>query len=590
MNRQFIPIKPGQKIKLPVQAQPATNMITELPDASPVPILQAPKTTRKGLLSTWKAGLPYTTGTPVPANNLNVPAQSITPYLQNRSNPLSETGIIEQDTVIQRAVQTLDTGPLFNRSIPVARQVGQHPSQRSYADVTSMFDPQGPISPHQSAAGVDLFVRKPEQPQRLQFGIIPMWARVAVVALLLILIIPGGIGVYYYLTLFPTLNNSVGQQVVRMKGDDNPDQKQIASGDVLSGGRMNLLLLGSDTDYKTVHDLGGALAQTIIVITIDPATKNVSMLSLPRDTWLNVPGHGMHKLDQAYQLGGGSAGGIALTMETIHQDFGVYIDHYAWVGLDGFVKVIDTVGGVDIDTTHPITDDLYPDDACNCARDAYAVKPLYIAPGPQHLNGEEALEYVRSRHADLIGDFGRSVRQQQVLTQLKNKLNNPDIIGKMQDLANALNGHVKTDMETTQAFQVVNFARSLDQSKINRVTLAPYSSTTAALPQYQNQSVVLLNCGQILPVISKTFDLGDRTRCNLQGYAASTPFTVASTTHTMQNANNQTVTGDPASTLNHLTNVATVSIQGGQSELFGMRSLLDLLLAGVFESPDAMRV
>jgi LCP family protein required for cell wall assembly len=414
-----------------------------------------------------------------------------------------------------------------------------------------------------------------------------MWARIAIVALLLLVLIPGGIGIYYYLSILPTVSSSTGQKVVRAKGDEDPHQSQSATGDVLSGGRMNLLLLGSDTDYKTVHDLGGVLAQTLIVLTIDPGTKDVSMLSLPRDTWLNVPGYGMHKLDQAYLLGGGGPGGVALTMETIHQDFGIYIDHYAWVGLDGFVKVIDTVGGVDIDTIHPITDDLYPDDACNCARDAYAVKPLYIAPGPQHLDGLEALEYVRSRHADLIGDFGRSVRQQQILTQLKNKLNNPAIISKMTDLAKALNGHIKTDMEMTQVFQLMNFARTLDQNKIKRITLAPYSSTTAALPQYQNQSVVLLNCDQVLPVISKTFALGDQARCDLTGDAAST---LSPAPQSGQNTSGQAIASNPTATFNQLSDAASTSLQGGQNGMFGMRSLLDFLFAGVFESPDALTV
>ncbi len=415
-----------------------------------------------------------------------------------------------------------------------------------------------------------------------------MWVRIAIAALLLLILIPGGIGIYYYLSILPTVSSSTGQKVVRAKGDEDPHQSQSATGDVLSSGRMNLLLLGSDTDYKTVHDLGGVLAQTLIVLTVDPGTKDVSMLSLPRDTWLNVPGYGMHKLDQAYLLGGGGAGGVALTMETIHQDFGIYIDHYAWVGLDGFVKVIDTVGGVDIDTIHPITDDLYPDDACNCARDAYAVKPLYIAPGPQHLDGQQALEYVRSRHADLIGDFGRSVRQQQILTQLKNKLNNPAIISKMTDLAKALNGHVKTDMEMTQVFQLMNFARTLDQNKIKRITLAPYSSTTAALPQYQNQSVVLLNCDQVLPVISKTFALGDQARCDLTGDAAST---LSPAPQPSQNTSGQAIASDPTSaTFNQLSDAASTSLQGGQNDLFGMRSLLDFLFTGVFESPDALTV
>ncbi|MDQ2887301.1 MAG: LCP family protein [Chloroflexota bacterium] len=657
MKRQFIQMQPGPSSPPPAQARPERGQDTIKAE----PIAQTPTPSGKGLLSKWKAGSTRTAPAsfaPSARQNTQFPDS----YFQGRSTPQSEAGIIDQDTLIQKAAQSPDTGPLLHRSQAGHAQTAER-----------VFDPAGPVSPHQSAIGLNLFARQapsnrsqllaaagPISPQQSQAGIdlfatqmgampiqrgpasqanmsfavaapptqdprgslqslpgfatspqppgngsgtppqhpsrrgrhkkrrVPMWVRIAIAALLLLILIPGGIGIYYYLSILPTVSSSTGQKVVRAKGDEDPHQSQSATGDVLSSGRMNLLLLGSDTDYKTVHDLGGVLAQTLIVLTVDPGTKDVSMLSLPRDTWLNVPGYGMHKLDQAYLLGGGGAGGVALTMETIHQDFGIYIDHYAWVGLDGFVKVIDTVGGVDIDTIHPITDDLYPDDACNCARDAYAVKPLYIAPGPQHLDGQQALEYVRSRHADLIGDFGRSVRQQQILTQLKNKLNNPAIISKMTDLAKALNGHVKTDMEMTQVFQLMNFARTLDQNKIKRITLAPYSSTTAALPQYQNQSVVLLNCDQVLPVISKTFALGDQARCDLTGDAAST---LSPAPQPSQNTSGQAIASDPTSaTFNQLSDAASTSLQGGQNDLFGMRSLLDFLFTGVFESPDALTV
>src|SRR5207248_11213778 len=129
--------------------------------------------------------------------------------------------------------------------------------------------------------------------------------------------------------------------------------------------------------------------------------------------------------------------GLARSEDVMHPDFDIYVDYSAWVVVDVFFKIIDTAGGVDIDVLHPITDDLYPDDAGN-SKNAYAYKRVYLAPGPQHLDGPTALEYVRSRHADLVGDFGRSARQQQVLNQLKTKLNNPDIIGKLSELAQDL--------------------------------------------------------------------------------------------------------------------------------------------------------
>src|SRR5438067_10373635 len=195
------------------------------------------------------------------------------------------------------------------------------------------------------------------------------------------------------------------------------------------------------------------------------------MLSIPRDLYVNVPNYGAMKLDEAYFIGDRyEHNAVGLSRLAIFQNFGITINYYAWVGLNGFIKVVNTAGGVDIDVTHPITDDLYPDDTGN-SRNAYAYKRLYLAPGPQHLDGPTALEYVRSRHADLVGDFGRSARQQQVLNQLKTKLNNPDIIGKLSELAQDLNGFVKTDMQLPDVFKLMNLARTVDQNKINRLIL-----------------------------------------------------------------------------------------------------------------------
>src|SRR5258707_1529263 len=202
------------------------------------------------------------------------------------------------------------------------------------------------------------------------------------------------------------------------------------------------------------------------------------MLSIPRDFYIPVPGYGMHKLDEAYGLGG-----VALSRQTIEQDFGIPINYYAWIGLDGFIKVINEVGGVDVDVLHPIVDDNYPDDVGKNANNPYALKRLYLAPGPQHLDGPTALEYVRSRHADLVGDFGRSVRQQQVLSALKTRLANPDIFGKLSNIAQDLTGYLKTDMQLADVLKLMNFARGLDPNKINKLTFGPPYSSDGTAPQ-----------------------------------------------------------------------------------------------------------
>ncbi len=383
-----------------------------------------------------------------------------------------------------------------------------------------------------------------------------MRAGIVLCMMLVPLLVVGSVAGYYYYSLSAPVSTILNQQVRRLPGDEDPNQLRGSGGSVLTGGRINILLLGSDTDQK--FDFTNAdgthtyLAQTDIVVSVDPATKDVTMFSIPRDFWVNVPGFGMHKLDEAYALGG-----VALSRLTIFQDFGIRINYYAWVGLDGFVKVIDTMGGVDIDVIHPITDDQYPDDVGNNTQDIYRYKRLYLAPGPQHLGGIEALEYVRSRHADLVGDFGRSARH---------------------DLA----GYVKTDMQLTDVFSLLRYARSIDTSKINQVTLGPPYSNSGTTPK--GKSVVFPHCDLIVPVIVKVFGSTADARCNITTSGNTAAPGLASQTSPVS----QTAGSSALQTASQMANVSAMSLNGG--DLLGIHSLLDLLFLIVFESPEALQV
>lgn len=422
----------------------------------------------------------------------------------------------------------------------------------------------------------------------------PIWARVAV-AILTILLIATGTGTWYYYANFAApLQTIFNKPAPRSSAEDSSSQGRDVSGPILSGKRINILLLGSDTDQKFQ---GGYLAQTDIVVSIDPTAKSVTMLSIPRDTWLNAAeGKGMMKLDQAYFYGG-----VGLSRATIFQDFGIYINYYAWVGLNGFIGVINTVGGVDIDVSHPITDDLYPDDTVNSSN-AYAYKRVYLAPGPQHLDGPTALEYVRSRHADLVGDFGRSARQQQVLSQLKTKLANPGILTELPQLAKDLSGYVLTDMGLTDILALANFARTLNQTQIHQIILGPGYSRTENLQTNTNQgiqSVVILNCSAVIPVIAKQLQLGNNAQCNTgisydgKPTSSSAVATVLpSTPSTTASAQVPSATAPSGmavwQTANQIYNMSTTNLTGGDNNLLGMRGLLDLMFTVVCESPAAM--
>jgi len=451
-------------------------------------------------------------------------------------------------------------------NMPGYRSMPQSPMPMSYQGVggypPSGYAPQPPYKDEQGNAR-----------NKRRF---PIWAHIVVPVFLLLLVVAGGLAGYYYYNLSAPVSHIVGQQVTRLHGDEDPNANRNGV-DILSGPRLNILLLGSDTDQKFSN--GSYLAQSDIVVTIDPTSKKVGMLSIPRDFWINVPGSGMHKLDEAYGLGG-----VALSRLTIYQDFGIPINYYAWVGLDGFIKVINTVGGVDVDVLHPITDDNYPDDVGNNTGDIFAYKRLYIPPGPQHLSGPEALEYVRSRHADLVGDFGRSARQQQVLSALKTKLNNPDIVGKMTEIAHDLDGYVKTDMQLTDVFKLMNFARSLNPTSVDRVILGPPYSQSGITPG--GVSVVYPDCSKIVPVIAQMFALGSKAVCNIQ--ATSNVNTVASASQP-SSTTSSSVSNDSLQAASQLASTSTMSLVRGSDNLHGLHSLLDLIFMVVFESPQAIQ-
>jgi LCP family protein required for cell wall assembly len=407
---------------------------------------------------------------------------------------------------------------------------------------------------------------------------VPIWARVVIAVLLFFLVLGGTVFAYYQINFAGAVNHIVGQQVQRAPGEEDPNA--TLSNGILSGPRINILLLGSDTDQKFQ---GQYIAQTDIIVTIDPGTHTVGMLSIPRDFYIPVPGYGLHKLDEAYGLGG-----VGLSRRTIEQDFGIPINYYAWVGLDGFIKVINEVGGVDVDVLHPVVDDNYPDDVGANANNPYALKRLYLSPGPQHLDGPAALEYVRSRHADLVGDFGRSARQQQVLGALKTRLSNPSVFGHLSAIANDLQGYLKTDMQLSDVLKLMYFARSLDLNKISRLILGPPYSSSGIAPAGTpdaGSDVVFPNCAKLVPAIAQMLQLGNQAACNIIGESGgSMPLPVAYTTGQPSPfvVNINDTVDRPQSQADGLPGRQN----GAPGSLFGVQCLLDLMLMGVFETPD----
>ena len=281
------------------------------------------------------------------------------------------------------------------------------------------------------------------------------WVVAASVVLFLALV--GGVLLYLspVLALLDNHDLSPGKPVATPAATPPPlDSKQ----------RVNILLLGSDNDQKFAPD--GVLSQTMIVVSIDPLRRQVTLLSLPRDLWVQIPGHASAKIDLAY-----AEGGAPLARATVEKAFKIPIHYYAWIGLNGLVKVVDRLGGVDVDVLHPVLDDNYPNDFNDSG---YGTERVYLAAGPQHLDGRHTLQYVRSRHGDLLSDFGRSVRQQQVLLAIQQRTAGMDLVTALPTFARDLSGHVKTDLDLVRLTQLMLFMRGLHATDVHQAFITPF--------------------------------------------------------------------------------------------------------------------
>lgn len=359
----------------------------------------------------------------------------------------------------------------------------------------------------------------------------PKWVKVVVTIFLILLVLAGGAagyGYYFYATNIQKPLQEIIHPVSLGKGEQHLKVQPLPPDTAVTGRSWNILLLGSDNDQK--YSFPVILTQVMMVVHIDTVTNSVTMVSIPRDSWVYVPEiGGMHKIDQAFFLGAlqhnSFDDGVRIARETIEHDYGITIDRYAWVGLNGFSNVINTLGGVDVDVTHPILDDNYPADTGKNANDPYALQRLDLAPGPQHLNGEQALEYVRSRHADLVGDIGRTVRQQQVLEALKLKLNVTNVLSNLHQLIADLTGNVYTDLSEQEMIGFAVYGHDLSNSAIHHLTLGPgpgsqdygdfgtvYDTSVGSI-----QDIVTPHCQNIQPIINQIFGLGNTQSCNVSG-------------------------------------------------------------------------
>jgi LCP family protein required for cell wall assembly len=221
--------------------------------------------------------------------------------------------------------------------------------------------------------------------------------------------------------------------------------------------RVTILLLG--LDLRGVNRNTPTRSDTMILVTVDPVTKKAGVLSIPRDLWVAIPGHGENKINTAHFFGerDRTGGGPELARQTVELNFGVHVPYWARVDFHGFEELIDAVGGVTVDAQRAIKDDVYP------AEDN-GIRRVYIPTGLQHLTGAEALRFARSRHSE--NDFGRGARQRQVLLAARQRVLQPSVIPKIPQLIGIARRSVESNVPLTEYLPLINLARSVSTSDI----------------------------------------------------------------------------------------------------------------------------
>jgi LCP family protein required for cell wall assembly len=241
--------------------------------------------------------------------------------------------------------------------------------------------------------------------------------------------------------------------------------------------RLNILLIGAD-------EQGGAHnTDTMITVSIDPATNQVVMFQLPRDT-VDVPippGPAQAFFGSVYSgkinsffsrtvnrpdlfPGHGEKTGYNGLKAILGNLYGLDIKYYVEVNFDGFKKVVDALGGVTINVQVPVLDDNFPNPGGRRER-------LYIPAGIQHMTGEDALKYARSRKS--TSDFERGARQQRVLVSLREQMDMGQALRNIDALASAIGESVRTDVPREVVPQLLGLADGIDARSIRSVIFTP---------------------------------------------------------------------------------------------------------------------
>jgi polyisoprenyl-teichoic acid--peptidoglycan teichoic acid transferase len=277
-----------------------------------------------------------------------------------------------------------------------------------------------------------------------------------------------------------------------------PSQPAVTS-QTISSSRITLLLLGVD---QRPDDPSPLLTDTMIVVTVEPDTNQVGMISLPRDLFVPIPGYDYSgKINTAHSIGEINkypGGGGALAKKTVSEFLGYPIDYYVTLNFDGFVRAIDAIGGIDVVVPKTIHDVEYP-------TIDYGYQTFHIEAGPQQLDGETALKYVRTRKSPGDGDIQRAQRQQQVLLAVKDKLIENKLMTPVRlfDLFRVVSNSIKHDIPATRLPSLFVLASQVQMDEVQQLVIDTRFAEVDARSKFG--WILVPNRAKIRPAVDQIF-------------------------------------------------------------------------------------
>ncbi len=265
------------------------------------------------------------------------------------------------------------------------------------------------------------------------------------------------------------------------------DQNTLTPPEWTGKERVNILLLGGDSRGLKKNEI--PRSDSMLVVSLDPVTKQASLFSVLRDTYVAIPGHGHGRINTAITLGGPD-----LAMQTVGELLGLSVQYYVYTDFKGFIQLIDAMGGIDFFVEKDMK---YSDSEDDHLYD------INLKKGMQHLNGTTALQYVRFRH-DAMSDYSRTERQRNFLEAVVKKLKSTYSLIRLPKILNSIEPSIETNLSVDNMWKLASLGFKIDTTALVSQQVPPtelLSETTIG-----GASVIEVNSGKLQQFVDDLFN------------------------------------------------------------------------------------